>query len=63
MSGNLTPPVQLGEPLPHPKPAAECDVCRALVHERQVAEAQGNLSKVSDVNIELRNHPKHAGQR
>ncbi|MEV7376927.1 hypothetical protein [Streptomyces lydicus] len=60
MSGSLTPSVQLGEPLPHPKPAAQCDVCQALVHQRQLAEARGDMSKVTDLNIELRNHPEHA---
>ncbi|MFE1776889.1 hypothetical protein [Streptomyces sp. NPDC059008] len=59
MPGKLTPPVQLGEPLPKPKPAANCDICQALVNERQIAEARGDLSKVVDLNIELRSHPGH----
>lgn len=63
MSGSLTPPVQLGEPRPNPKPAAGCDVCRALVHQRQLAEARGSQSQITALNAELRNHPKHAGQR
>lgn len=59
MSGSLTPPVQLGEPQPNPKPSVECDICAALVHERQLAEARGDMSKVTGLNIELRNHPEH----
>lgn len=61
MSGSLNPPVQLGEPWPYPKPSAECDVCQALLHQRQLAAARGDMSKVTDLNIELRNHPGHAG--
>ncbi|AWN28668.1 hypothetical protein DKG71_23320 [Streptomyces sp. NEAU-S7GS2] len=61
VSGSLTPPVHLGEPRPAPKPAAECDICQALVNERQLAEARGDKSKVVDLNIELRNHPEHEG--
>ncbi|GAU67701.1 hypothetical protein SSP35_05_02680 [Streptomyces sp. NBRC 110611] len=38
-------------------PPAECDVCRSLVHERQLAEARGDWHKVSDLNTELKNHP------
>ncbi|MEU9124370.1 hypothetical protein AB0C96_31690 [Streptomyces sp. NPDC048506] len=59
----LTPPVHLGLPTSAPKPAAECDICQALVHERQLAEARGNKTKVVDLNLELRSHPKHEGQR
>ena len=43
MPGKLTPPVQLGEPLPTPKPAANSDICQALVNERQIAEARDDL--------------------
>ena len=63
MSGSVTPPVHLGEPRPDPKPAAECDICQALVNERQLAEARGDKSKVVDLNIELRNHTSHAEQQ
>ncbi|MGD3112647.1 hypothetical protein [Streptomyces sp. YGL11-2] len=58
-SHRLTPPVRLGLPRPAPKPAASCDICRALVHERQLADARGDKTKVVDLNIELRNHPEH----
>ncbi|GAU68430.1 hypothetical protein SSP35_07_02320 [Streptomyces sp. NBRC 110611] len=58
----LTPPVHLGIPRPAPEPAPSCDVCAALVHERRLAEAREDRSKVSDLNIELRNHP-HEGRR
>ncbi|KIZ17933.1 hypothetical protein [Streptomyces natalensis] len=57
----LTPRAQLGIPNSQPA-AAECDICKALVHQRQTAEARGDWSKVADINIELRNHP-HKGRQ
>lgn len=53
-----SPPVELPLRLegdPHPAPG--CDVCGALSGERSEARAAGNMSKVSDVNVEIRNHP------
>ncbi len=47
-----------------PEPEADCDVCRALGKQRSTARAQGDMSKVSDCNVEIRNHPhKRKGQR
>ncbi|MFF0790210.1 hypothetical protein [Streptomyces spiralis] len=40
-----------------PDPVAGCDVCGALAAEREEARQQGDLSKVSDVNVEIRKHP------
>lgn len=57
------PPVELPLRLdtdPPPKPG--CDVCGALASERDEARATGNMSKVSDVNVEIRQHP-HAKRR
>ncbi|MEU8693014.1 hypothetical protein [Streptomyces sp. NPDC048665] len=45
-----------------PKPAADCRVCQALDKQRSEARAKHNMSKVSDLNIEIRNHP-HKGKR
>ncbi|MFF4604483.1 hypothetical protein ACFY12_17370 [Streptomyces sp. NPDC001339] len=53
----MPPPVHLSQPKPAQKPPAECDVCRSLVHERQLAEARGDWFKVADLNTELSNHP------
>ncbi|MFF3746512.1 hypothetical protein ACWDFH_02620 [Streptomyces kronopolitis] len=61
MSDSTNPPVQLGEPRLGPKPAAECDVCQALLQQRQLAEARD--ARVAELNAELRNHPEHAGHQ
>ncbi|GLW16878.1 hypothetical protein Stsp01_36210 [Streptomyces sp. NBRC 13847] len=63
MSDSTNPPVQLGEARPGPKPAAESDVCQALLHQWQLAEARDDMSKVTELNVELRNHPEHAGRQ
>ncbi|MFC7264526.1 hypothetical protein [Streptomyces lutosisoli] len=57
-----TPPVELplrldAEPLPVPG----CDVCSALDQERSEARGKGDMSKVSDINVEIRSHP-HEGR-
>ncbi|GGJ55409.1 hypothetical protein GCM10010121_077510 [Streptomyces brasiliensis] len=58
-----SPPVELPLRLDSdPPPASECDVCRALDRERSEARAKGEMSKVSDLNVEIRNHP-HKGRR
>ncbi|MET7738897.1 hypothetical protein [Streptomyces sp. NPDC005385] len=51
-----TGPVHLGMPVPDPEPVDGCDVCQALARERDAARSAGDLSKVSDINIEMRNH-------
>ncbi|MEH0627891.1 hypothetical protein [Streptomyces stelliscabiei] len=50
------PPVTLGPPLEEPTPPAECGVCAALVRQRAEARARGDLSRVSDFNVEIRAH-------
>lgn len=57
------PPVELplrldGDPPPEPG----CDVCSALDRERSEARGDRDMSKVSDLNVEIRNHP-HKGRR
>ena len=53
--------VQLGLPESEPVPVEGCDVCGALARERETARRDGDLSKVSDLNVEMRNH-QAAGQ-
>ncbi|GAA2933826.1 hypothetical protein [Streptomyces enissocaesilis] len=59
----LGPPVELPLRLDaDPSPQPGCDVCGALAAERGEARAVGDMSKVSDVNVEIRQHP-HAKRR
>ncbi|TGB00579.1 hypothetical protein E2651_28765 [Streptomyces sp. MZ04] len=46
-----------------PQPVPDCDVCGALSAERSEARTMGDMSKVSDVNIEIRNHPHRKRRR
>ncbi|MEK2475275.1 hypothetical protein WN984_20625 [Streptomyces noursei] len=50
-----------------PGPVPGCDICAALAKERALARSRGDHSKVSDCNVEIRNHPhkelKQRGQR
>lgn len=50
------PPVTIGLPLDEPTPPDDCGVCAALVRQRAEARARGDLSRVSDFNVEIRNH-------
>ena len=59
----LTPPVHLGVPGPWPAPRPDCDVCGALAQQREHARRRGDLSKVTDLNIEMRAHPHRKGRR
>lgn len=53
-----SPPVELPLRLDtDPPPVPGCDVCGALSEERSEARAMGDMSKVSDMNVEIRNHP------
>lgn len=47
-----------------PPPVPGCDVCGALAGERDEARTRRDMSKVSDVNVEIRRHPnaKRRGQ-
>ncbi|WP_078623155.1 hypothetical protein [Streptomyces prunicolor] len=52
-----TAPVELPLRLePDPEPTAGCDVCLALDSQRTEARMRGDLSKVSDLNVEIRRH-------
>nr|WP_254878622.1 hypothetical protein [Streptomyces sp. NA04227] len=55
-------PVELPMPRADPDPVPGCEVCSALVEERAEARSAGNGSKVTDLNIELRNHAGHRGR-
>ena len=46
----------VGMPLDLPEPGADCDVCGALARERTAAAARLDWSRVSDLNVEMRNH-------
>jgi hypothetical protein len=52
----MSGPVDLPLPAREPVPADGCDVCRALAQERRAARRDGDMSKVSDLNVEMRNH-------
>ena len=49
-------PYTLGLPEPEPEPVKGCDVCGALSTARAAARRDGDLSKVSDINVEMRSH-------
>ncbi|MGW3723561.1 hypothetical protein [Streptomyces sp. NPDC000851] len=53
---SMDAPITLGLPLDQPEPPAECGVCAALVRQRQEASARGDMSRVTDCNVEIRNH-------
>ncbi|MCP9958629.1 hypothetical protein [Streptomyces sudanensis] len=55
----MTGPVHLGLPEPEPEGVPGCRVCEALVAQRAAARWRGDLSRVSDCNVELRGH-RHA---
>ncbi len=44
-----------------PEPVEGCDVCQALGSQRSEAREGRDVSKVSDCNVEIRNHP-HKGR-
>ncbi|MFJ6697155.1 hypothetical protein ACIQM4_13945 [Streptomyces sp. NPDC091272] len=56
----LDRPVHLELPMRAPTPAPDCDVCAALVRQRQQARSVHDYSAVTDADVELRNHP-HGG--
>ncbi|MCX4413195.1 hypothetical protein OOK43_07825 [[Kitasatospora] papulosa] len=53
----MSGPVNLALPLPPPEAAANCEVCTALVEQRQAARDRGDLSAATDADVEIRNHP------
>ena len=54
----MAEPVHVGLPTAAPAPVAGCDVCSALVRERTAARRDGDMSKVSDLNVEMRSHQR-----
>lgn len=40
-----------------PIPNFGCDVCQSLGREREEARAAGDMSRVTDCNVEIRRHP------
>lgn len=56
MRTDMDAPPALGLPLDEPAVNPNCGVCAALARQRTDARAAGNLSKVSDLNVELRSH-------
>ncbi|MFI0983293.1 hypothetical protein ACH4SP_40575 [Streptomyces sp. NPDC021093] len=59
----MSPPVHLMLPGRPPVPADDCDVCAALARQRQQAQDLHDYSAVTDVDVELRNHPHGRGTR
>lgn len=56
MTTTMGPPVNLPLPDAWPKPRPRCKVCAALATQRTEAAAVGDYSKVSDCNVEIRQH-------
>jgi hypothetical protein len=52
----MDPPLTLGLPRGEPIPPDDCGVCAALAKERAAAKGRGDMSRVSDLNVEIRNH-------
>jgi hypothetical protein len=50
----------LSEPPTQPKPTPGCVICANLTKQRIAAKAAGDYSLVSDCNVGLRAHGKHA---
>lgn len=57
----MDPPVHLRLPRTDPEPSPGCDVCAALVRQRAEAAKAGDMSRVSDCNVEISSHPSHRG--
>lgn len=49
-------PPFLGFPLPDPEPPADCQVCGDWARQRAEARAEGDKSRVSDMNVLMRRH-------
>ncbi|MBZ9639667.1 hypothetical protein K8369_09650 [Streptomyces sp. PSKA30] len=62
MTTAMSPPVNLPVPTPWPKPSPGCGVCAALARQRAEAAAIGDYSRVSDYNVEIRNHTSPHGR-
>ncbi|GGW26691.1 hypothetical protein GCM10010294_70880 [Streptomyces griseoloalbus] len=55
----------LGDPLPTPDPAPGCGRCEQLAVQRTAARAEGDWTRVTDCNIEMRrcSHTRPGGAR
>ncbi|MCX5357531.1 hypothetical protein OG864_02005 [Streptomyces sp. NBC_00124] len=56
MRADLDPPITLGLRFDDPEPPLGCGVCTALAGQRAEAAAGGDMSRVFDLNVEIRNH-------
>lgn len=56
MTTTTSPPVDLPLPAEWPRPRPRCGVCASLARQRTEAAAAGDFSKVSDCNVEIREH-------
>ncbi|MCF1510111.1 hypothetical protein LZ604_21315 [Streptomyces glomeratus] len=52
----MSAPVDLPLPLEWPAPAPHCRVCTALAKQRAEAAEARDYSRVSDCNVEIREH-------
>ncbi|MFE7077407.1 hypothetical protein ACFU96_45755 [Streptomyces sp. NPDC057620] len=50
-------PITLPDPTTAPRPAPGCGVCAALDQQRAQYEAEGDIRRATDREVELRNHP------
>ncbi|MEU0843030.1 hypothetical protein ABZ370_26605 [Streptomyces sp. NPDC005962] len=53
---SMSGPVHLSVPDLEPVPVQGCKICAALDRQRAEARRTGNLSKVTDINVEIRRH-------
>jgi hypothetical protein len=54
----LTDPATIAQ---EPIPNFDCDVCQSLGRQRDEARAAGDMSRVTDCNVEIRRHPHGKG--
>jgi hypothetical protein len=52
----MDPPPLVRLPPDDPVPPSDCGVCAALVRQRAEASSRGDMSRVSDYNVEIRDH-------
>ncbi|WUH03608.1 hypothetical protein OG542_22100 [Streptomyces violaceus] len=44
-------------PLPEPEPVSGCTECQRFGSQREAARSEGDMSRVSDCNVQIRRHP------
>ncbi|WP_267243897.1 hypothetical protein [Streptomyces sp. PR69] len=52
----MDPPITLALPAEQPDPMPGCGVCAALAQQRAEAMGRRDWSRVTDCNVEIRNH-------